>query len=679
MSQQTGAVGGGDSPQRRPQPRPQPQGSFFGPIIAFVLVLVLIGAGLGAGGVLGWQWYNRTHNQPISVDYPTHPKYVTKDGSIMLNGDLPDSSSIGTNVDKQYTDTINQNKQMAFKALTDPVDITFNDGKQDISDQVKADTVTVTLKYDPTLIPKGLTSLQVGMAVYDQHLQSWVPILNAKADPKTNTVTARAPHFSWFSAIVLDPAKSLIKVAGQAVQTTIDSFTTVASWLTQAVAKVTAMLVNDLTGTPPELKCDKTSKDVSVSLTSPFDKLKGCVETAAPVDRVRISNGFAFPMVSDKLPKGMTLTMDDVWNNGANLQDAVRSLYWTNQNRMYLSGASISTATATADLQKQTTMTIDIDSDALAFDMGIATLSVMAPEATATKAAVKTVLEKIVSGATVSRKTIEQASSWVAQTYDLSDCTMAAAHNIDQPYDDAGINAAAGVAHDCLGNIFGAIDLKGALADLLSNLKLIPGMIQGTLYTTSAALLDQLPSQFDSIKVKTPTATFTRNGATAQPSTGKDNSTTTAPATSGGNWGNYKSLIGTWKAGDMTIVIGNDATGTFTWSPAACPNDRDSGTFTWCTIKGGLGFLPSAKSTVSFTTQTAVSNKDGHAITLLPEVNQRIQSFGGYVTLAGDKHSVIIEMPAHPGSSIEYCDSYMLKYSSDPNSPNWARCDGNAR
>jgi hypothetical protein len=651
--------------------------------VVIVLVIALIGAGLGVAGTLGWQWFDRTHNQPISVDYPQNPAFTSKDGSVLLNGDLPDGSTVSTNVDKKYTGGINKNPRLAFTALTDPVDITFYEdkaGTKDISDQVESDTVTVTLKYDPKSIPKGLTSLQVGMVVYDEQLQSWVPILNAKADPKTNTVTARAPHFSWFSAIVLDPAKSLIEAAGKQIQTVIDGATTVTSWLVQAVSKLAGELAKDL-GIPPDLKCGQTSKVVSVSVASPFDALKGCVEPAAPNDRVKIRNGYAFPVYTeDKLPDGLTLTMDDVWDNGANLQDAVRSMFWANQHKLYVSGTSIGSVTATSDLKQSATLTFEIEGDALAFDMGFAVLSVLAPEAAGSKAAVKTVLEKIVSGATVSRETIDEASSWVAQTYDLADCTVGAAHDIDQPYDDAGMDAAAGVAHDCLGSIFDGLNLEGALADLLSNLKVIPGMIEATLYSTSRAVLDSMPEQLNGIKMKPPTATITRDGsASAQPQPGKDDKKTEAPKADQGNWGNYKSLIGTWKGGDLTLNIKEGATGTFTWTPAACPNDRDSGTFTWCTIKGDLSFAPSDKSTVWFHVKSTTRNEGGGKLTLLPEVDQRIQSFGGYVTLAGDKHSVVIEMPAYPGQSIEYCDSYMLKFSNDANSPHWKRCDGNAR
>jgi hypothetical protein len=664
--------------RRQQQVTPASSRSFIG----FILVIALIGAGLGVGGTLGWQWFDRTHNQPISVDYPEHPAFTSDDGNIMLNGELPDGA-VGTEYDKKYIDTINKNPQLAFKALTTPVDITLYDGPDSgkiINDQIESDKVTVTLKYDPALIPKGLTSLQVGMVVYDEQLQSWVPILNAKADPKTNTVTARAPHFSWFSAIVLDPAKNVVNVAGQAIQSTIDSFTTVTSWLVQVVAKVASMLANDL-GVPPELKCDKESKAVSVSVASPFDALKGCVETAAPLDRVKLRNGYAFPVYTeDKLPDGLTLSMDDVWDNGANLQDAVRSMFWANQHKLYVPGTSIGSVTATAGLSKPTTLKFEVEGDALAFDMGFAALSVLAPEAAGSKAAIKTVVEKIVSGATVSRETIDKASSWVAQTYDLADCTVGAAHDIDQPYDDAGMNAAAGVAHDCLGGIFDGLNLEGALADLLSNLKVIPGMVEATLYGTSKAVLDGMPVQLDGIKMKSPTATITRNGAAPQAEPGKDDKDkqTTAPANEG-NWGNYKSLIGTWKGGDLTIDIKDGAVGTFTWSPAACPNDRDSGKFTWCTIKGDLSFMPSDKSTVWFHVKSTVSVNGGDKLTLLPEVDQKIQAFGGYVTLAGDKHSVLIDMPAHPGSSIEYCDDYMLKFSNDTNSPHWKRCDGNAR
>ena len=86
MSTGRAAGPGGRGPQQVPVPDNAGRVA-----LVIILVLVLIGAGLGIGGTLGWQWYSRTHNQPISVDYPQHPAYTSPDGTIKIdnqNGDV---------------------------------------------------------------------------------------------------------------------------------------------------------------------------------------------------------------------------------------------------------------------------------------------------------------------------------------------------------------------------------------------------------------------------------------------------------------------------------------------------------------------------------------------------------------------------------------------------------------
>lgn len=653
---------------------------FAAAILAFVL---LIGAALGVSGTLGYQWYADRQNKPISVEYPEEPKFRAADDSVLLN--YTDNDAIPGDVKVELTPNdknrggINDNPRLAFKALGTPVDIAFMNGEKDLSHEVASDKVTVTLKYNPKDIPKGLNSQQVGMAVYDEHLESWVPILNATADPSTNTVTARAPHFSWFSVFVLDPLQKTVEAAGKTIESTVNNTMTVADWLWQVVQRLTGELVKDLTGTPPELKCDATSKRVSVAVTSPLDKVKGCVQASGDSDRLKFSNGFAFPMLTDELPDGIKLEEQDVWDNGDNLPDMVRSLYWTSQNRAYISGAEISSVTVTSEMQDKRDINMDLDSEALSFDIGFAVLAFLAPQADPAKQAVKSAIQGIIKNGSINKAELDQASSWVSQSYDYADCVAGSSHDLDQhPFSNDATQDAANVAHSCLSSVFSGLNLEGALADLLSNLKVIPGVIQSALYAFSAAVLDTLPEQFESIKVKAPMATVTRIGSAPAGPTQQDKPKETPkpkPSKSEDEaaWGNFKSLIGTWHGGNgaTTIVIKKDGTGTYAVSPAKCTDDYDAGTITNCTARGNIAFGP-ANPSIAYWGDPVAKNESGKVIPLTPDVVARWHGKASSVTLASDGRSIIFDDGPYDG--LEFCTKKMLEYSKNANSPHWSRC-----
>ena len=652
---------------------------FIAAIIAF---FVLIGAALGVGGTLGYQRYTDRQNKPISVEYPEEPEFRAADNSVLLDyadDAVPGDAEIRLTPNNKNRESIDDNPRLAFKAIGTPVDIAFMDGNKDLSHEVASDKVTVTLKYNPKDIPKGLNSQQVGMAVFDEHLESWVPILNAKADPSTNTVTARAPHFSWFSVFVLDPLQKTVEAAGKTIESTINSTMTVADWLWQVVQRLTGELVKDLTGTPPELKCDSTSKRISVTVTSPSDKVKACMQASGNNDRLKLSNGFAFPMLTDELPHGIKLEEQDVWDNGDNLPDMVRSLYWTSQNRAYISGAEISSVTVTPEMQDKRNIDMDLDSEALSFDIGFAVLAFLAPQADPAKQAVKSAIQGIIKNGSINKAELDQASSWVSQSYDYADCVAGSSHDLDQhPFSNDATQDAANVAHSCLSSVFSGLNLEGALANLLSNLKVIPGVIQSTLYALSAAVLDTLPEQFDSIKIKAPMATVTRTGSVPaepkQEDKPKETPKPTPSKTKEVTQGNYKSLIGTWYMGVLTITIKADATGSYKSSLALCTTDYDTGSMVGCRSKGALTFTPGNPTSV-FWGDPSFANSEGTPIKVADEVVNRIKGQSSALSTTDDPRVLMFTEGLYAG--IELCNKEMLEYSKNANSPHWARCDGN--
>jgi hypothetical protein len=472
-------------------------------IILAVTALVVVG---GAGGWLIYQSVNEAN--PASGTARQEPTFRSSDGTTRIRVP-PDAMSPNTTVTftpiADQTPGLNATLRGARAAGT-PVDIHVTTGS------LEPNRSTVTLTYDPAFIPVGLTAKQVGLAVFDPNLDSWIPLLDAKADPTTHTVSAIAPHFSWFSTIVLDPAKAVVNIAGKAIHTVIDAGTTIARWTGDLLKELTHALVNDLLGIAPDLACEPASPDVTVSTASTLDRLSGCAQSGPDQDTtIRLRNGYAFPMRLDKLPSGMSLRRTDIWNDGEDVVNLVRNAFWSTQGRMVLSGASVGTVTAAPDFRDSATLTMDLDSDAVAFDMALAFLMVIAPEQTAVKPAVKAAAESALKG-TVTKGEPMNPSAWVREAFGALDCIIKEAHT-EAPadvYSSKGIRAAADVVYQCLSDVLKQLNLKGALVDLLGVVKVLPETVETVLYGLGGAMAEQLGE----LTQHKPTATVERHDNT---------------------------------------------------------------------------------------------------------------------------------------------------------------------
>lgn len=373
---------------------------------------------------------------------------------------------------------------------------------------------TVTLTYDPALVPAGLTADQVGLAVFDRELDSWIPILDAKADPARHTVSGVAPHFSLFSTIVLNPLKAVVNVAGKAIRTVIDRGVTYAKWAVRLLAELTRTLVKDLFGVAPDLACKPAATGVTVTAKSLLDRLTGCAQAGQDRDTtVRLRNGYAFPLRLDKVPAGMALRLSDVWNNGEDLVNLIRNAYWALQGRAVLGGAALGTVTATPELKKTATVAMDIDADAVGFDMALAFLMVVAPEQAALKPAVKSAAEAAVKGA-VTRGEAGKPSAWVGKAFSLIDCVVKQGHTAPpaELFTSAGVRATANVVHACLGDLLKQLDLQGALAELLGTVKVLPETVETVLYPLAGTIAEQIGG----VEQQKPQVTVQRAGGTVR-------------------------------------------------------------------------------------------------------------------------------------------------------------------
>lgn len=449
------------------------------------LVVIAVGAWFGIRALTG------ERSATAAADPATQaPAFTSTDGSSSI--DVPAGAMTpGTSVDfipaPAETPGLNATLRGATAAGI-PVDLQVTNGS------LAPGRSTVTLTYNPALIPAGLTADQVGLAVFDRQLDSWVPILSAKADPIRHTVSGVAPHFSLFSAVVLNPAKALVNVAGKAIHTVIDSTVTFAKWAAQLLTELTRTLVKDLFGIAPDLACKPAATDVTVTTKSLLNRLTACAQTGTDRDTtVQLRNGYAFPLRLDTLPAGLTLRLGDVWNNGDDLVNLVRNAYWALQNRAVLGGAALGTVTATTELKKTATTTMDIDSDAVGFDMALAFLMVIAPEQATLKPAIKSAAEAAIKG-TVTKGEAGKPSAWVGQAFSLIDCVVKQAHTTPptELFTATGVRATADVVHACLSDLLKQLNLHGALVELLGTVKVIPETAESILYPLAGTLAEQV-------------------------------------------------------------------------------------------------------------------------------------------------------------------------------------------
>ena len=434
-------------------------------------------------------------------------------------------------------------KTLALKSAGTPVNINATSGS------LAPGKIQVTMHYDPSLIPAGLTDRQVGLAVFDEHFDTWVPILNAKVDPKTQSVTGLGPHFSWFDTYVLDPAKKVIHVAGQVIKTTIDASITVNEWFNGVINDLTVELVKDLFGVADGLECKPSDLSTDVTTKSALNRLSGCTQSTGSADiKLRLRNGFAFPMLLDEVPEQLRIKMDDVWENGSDLTNLLRNLYWVTQGRMVLSGAELGSITVTPDMKSKVTAHMNIDDSAVAFDAVIAFLMVIAPEAAGAKAAIKSGMESALKGV-VSVGELGKAESLVREAYDAMDCVVGELHAkpsaANEVFKSAGMQTSADVAHSCLSKILGTAHLEGALFELLSTLKVIPEIIEATIYHK----VDDFTKIIGNFEITPPSATVTYNP--------------------------FGSFAGTWTVHGAQLVIRRNGTGDLTWNGGPCSNSDD--------------------------------------------------------------------------------------------------------
>jgi|GEM_PF-2973797 len=590
------------------------------------------------------------------IEKPANPTFSNNDGKVLVKVP-PLGMDKGTEVTFGYRPELTakmNNGQLPLKAISKPVNIEPRNGA------LKPDRVAVTIQYKPSLIPEGLTADQVGMAVFDENLGTWVPILNAKADAKTNTVTAIAPHFSEFLAFVLDPLKKAFEIGGMAVKTAINASISVQSWFNGLVNEIAGNLLKDLFGQVDPLTCDPASKRIEATATSP---LKVCTKAAGKNDRLHISNGFAFPLLTSELPTGIKLEQDDLGNNGSDTASLIRSIYWGSKNKAYISGASHATVTVTGEMQKNATITMELDDEAIAFDVALAVFTVFAPTSAAVKSGIKLGMDAVVKGQNIAN-IVGDGAAWFESIHNTLDCITNASQKsfeaklgmepVDQMFTDEGYEDAADLAYGCLSKIMEKLNLKGALAELLDSIKVIPEVLSSAAYVTAGALLDSLPEQFDSIKQKPVTTTVTRLGTAPKQPQAKP----TAPKSS---LKDVARFANTWHVANGSLTVKKDGTGQFTLNGFCLPDDPGLADFQACTVRIPMSYKDTGSGSIYgyYGTPVARSARDGQNNKVVRMAPSDLAKYSGKrLELAQSTNKHIVGVSPEGSNPIWFCDKY---------------------
>lgn len=637
-------------------------------ILWFLAVIAVLIPVAFYGGPLA---YRQVFVAPI--EKPADPTFMNDDGTVLLK--VPHMGMAeGTEVTFDYRpkSVASMNKgQLPLKAVSQAVDIEIWNGA------LKPDRVSVTIPYNPKLIPKGLTADQVGMAVFDENMGTWVPILNAKADAKTNTVTAIAPHFSEFLAFVLEPLEQVFKIGGMAVETAINASISVQSWFNGLVNELAGNLVKDLLGKVDPLVCEPASTRIEATATSSFDNLKVCTKPADANDRLHISNGFAFPLLTGDLPAGITLQQDDVGNNGDDMAALIRSVYWASKNKAYISGASHASLTVTKEMQENATITMQLDDEAVAFDLALAVFTVVMPPSAVAKAGIKLGVGAIAKGQKIT-DLVGDGAAWFESVSKTFDCIANASHEaferklgmepVDQMFTEEGYEDAADLAYGCLEKIMEKLNLKGALAELLSSIKAIPEVLSSAAYLTAGAVLESLPSQFDSIKQQPVTATVTRVEATPKqpkpkPTQTKPKSKPKQPAVSK----DVTRFAGTWRAANGSLVVNKNGTGRFTVGTFCPPDDPNLADLQSCTVKVPVTFASANDGGSVYGTYgkpIARSARDDAGNKVIPLGPEQLAKFSEPLTLRASTDKRIVAVTTN-GTTNWLCDDVAHRIAQD--------------
>ncbi|MFJ4077648.1 hypothetical protein ACIP2Z_01675 [Streptomyces iakyrus] len=448
-------------------------------------------------------------------------------------------------------------KQLGVTRLGSPVEITATRGALTQG--------RVTLSYDPAKLPRGATAKQVGIMIFDPELSAWFPLLDARVDARAHRITATAPHFSLFRTFALEPGKKVLNIAGRGIQMTVDSSTTAMGYFQDLITTSAATIVKDLFAIPPEIKCDKPSSTVIAEASTAVgnDSFSACADGDGREVTVNMVNGVAYPIRLDRLPAGVTVTGKDVALGSGDTITLLRNAYWMTKGQRVIAGAKAGSVTVN---ERMRTARIHghMDGSAVAFDILLGTLLAFMPALNADKKLLESIIQKTVnSSATMDGgKGLSQAAQTavgeavsntprnegkpdaakqLGRVLGGGDCILDSKEALtkDGTANDR-LEAAVKAAQSCAKAVLNEIDATEIVPALLDSLKLVPEIVQSQIAGFSNILTGgkyKLTSVYVDLNRFDPVATLRAN---------------------------YE---GTWHAHRRKIVIDEDGSGRYNWSP----------------------------------------------------------------------------------------------------------------
>jgi hypothetical protein len=423
---------------------------------------------------------------------------ASSDGSVELH--IPDGAQLpGTRItftpDPSAAQSLNLTAR-GISALGSPVNITVTNGN------LTANRVLVTMKYDPHVLPKGVTPTNLGMAVFDTNFDAWMP-LGSTVNPQTHTVSAIAPHFSLFSVVFLDPTKLLVHVGGFVISTIINGTITIAKWFGDLLGKVLVATVKDLFGIAPGLQqsCSPPSQDMVVGTKSILNRLTACAVPASGRDtKLSIRNGYGFPVRINTFPPDFTQRLSDIFTNGSSdILNLLRNVYYHFMRQAVLPGADLGSVTVTSDQKGSSILSLNLDAMSIAEDVGLTVLFLFVPAGKVSdaygEAGLKAALQTVF---TVGKADSSSgAMAWIQRGFDILDCTNTYLHNtpdLAASFGRENISRLVDIGRSCISLVMDKFGLESILVDILGSLKVVPSLVEATV---AEALNKGLPPGFN--------------------------------------------------------------------------------------------------------------------------------------------------------------------------------------
>jgi len=322
-------------------------------------------------------------------------------------------------------------------------------------------------------------------------------------NPQTHTVSAIAPHFSIFSVVFLDPAKRLVHIGGFVISTVINGTTTIAKWFGDLLNQLVVATFKDLFGIAPNLQrsCSPASQDVIVATKSILNRLTACAVPASGGDtKLRIRNGYGFPVRINTFPMGFTQRPSDIFTNGSSdILNLLRNVYYHFLRQAVLPGADLGSVTVTTTQKGSSTLSLNLDAMSIAEDVGLTVLFLFVPAGKVAdafgEAGLKAALQTVF---TVGKADSSSgAMVWIQRGFDILDCTNKFLHNIPDlaaSFSRENIDRLVEIGRSCISSIMEKFSLESILVDILGSLKVVPSLVEATV---AEALNKGLPAGFN--------------------------------------------------------------------------------------------------------------------------------------------------------------------------------------